>query len=106
MGEKGWVKVWVRGEGAAAMRQDVRSDSLKAFFNKHPLRPGIGASSLRLGKTKGMVRRMPQLAFDTPNFVGRLSFVWQFEYLIGFSAKTREKRDRDREEGREIENLS
>lgn len=52
-----------RGEGAAAMRQDVRSDSLKAFFNKHPTYHGIGASSLRLGKTKGMFKGMPQLAF-------------------------------------------
>lgn len=75
----------VRHGSRVAMRQDVRSDSLKAFFNKHPSSSwhAFGLTlSLWLGRGEegGRDTGMPQLTFDAllrlpRNFVGCLSFV-------------------------------
>lgn len=76
----------IRSGSRVAMRQDVRSDSLKAFFNKHPSSSSWHAFGLALslwfgrGEEGGRGTGMPQLTFDAllrlpHNLVSCLSFV-------------------------------
>lgn len=78
------------------MRQDVRSDSLKAFFLINTLLPGsLKLPSLRLGKQQGRIRAMRPACWVASVLFGNLSI------RLVFSAENREGTDSETERERE-----